>query len=101
MLRLAFDGVLAFSIVPLRLITLLGLAITLAGLGYGAYWVVAFLAGKVSEPGLTSIVVLLLVFGGVQLLSLGIASEYIGRIYEEVKHRPRYVIDSMRGIDAP
>jgi glycosyltransferase involved in cell wall biosynthesis len=101
MLRLALDGLVAFSVLPLRLITLLGVATTLAGLGYGLYWLVAFFAGRVAEPGLTSIVVLLLVFGGVQLLSLGIVSEYVGRTYEEVKRRPRYVIDSMRGIDAP
>jgi dolichol-phosphate mannosyltransferase len=101
MLRLALDGIVAFSVLPLRLITLLGLATTLAGLAYGVYWLVAFLAGRVGEPGLTSIVGLVLVFGGVQLLSLGIVSEYVGRTYEEVKRRPRYVIDSVRGIDAP
>ncbi len=101
MLRLALDGIVAFSVLPLRLITLLGVATTLAGLAYGLYWLVAFFAGRVEEPGLTSIVVLLLLFGGVQLLSLGIVSEYVGRTYEEVKRRPRYVIDSVRGIDAP
>jgi dolichol-phosphate mannosyltransferase len=101
MLRLASDGIVAFSILPLRLITLLGLVTTVAGLGYGLFWVAAYLAGRVEEAGLTSIVVLLLVFGGVQLLSLGIVSEYVGRTYEEVKRRPRYVIDSVRGIDAP
>jgi dolichol-phosphate mannosyltransferase len=101
MLRLALDGIVSFSVLPLRLITLLGVATTLAGLGYGVFWLAAFFAGRVEEPGLTSIVVLLLVFGGVQLVSLGIVSEYVGRTYEEVKRRPRYVIDSVRGIDAP
>ena len=43
--------------------------------------------------------ILILIFGGVQLLSVGIVSEYVGRIYEEVKHRPRYVIESASGID--
>jgi hypothetical protein len=101
MLRLAFDGIVAFSILPLRLITILGLVTTLAGFGYGIFWIVAFFSGRLEEAGFTSIVVLLLVFGGVQLLSLGIVSEYVGRIYEEVKRRPRYVVDSARGIDAP
>ena len=98
MLRLAFDGIVAFSVLPLRLITLLGLATTLAGLGYGIYWLVAFLAGRVAEPGLTSIVVLVLVFGGVQLLSLGIVSEYVGLIYEEVKQRPNFVVRRRLGL---
>ena len=49
--------------------------------------------------GWTTLVVLVLVFGGVQLLSIGILSEYVGRTYEEVKRRPRYVVDYVRGRD--
>ena len=101
MLRLALDGIFAFSVVPLRLITLLGLATTVAGIGYGIYWLAAYFAGAIGEAGWTSLVVLVLVFGGVQLLSIGIVSEYVGRTYEEVKRRPRYVIDYMRGPDPP
>jgi dolichol-phosphate mannosyltransferase len=55
----------------------------------------------VEGSGWTSLVVLILVFGGVQLLSLGIVSEYVGRTYEEVKRRPRYVIESLSGIERP
>lgn len=101
MLRLALDGLFAFSVVPLRLITVLGLLTTLAGVGYGVYWLGAYFTGGIEEAGWTSLVVLVLVFGGVQLLSLGIVSEYVGRVYEEVKHRPRYVIDYVRGSDDP
>jgi len=53
----------------------------------------------VSGAGWTSVVVLILVFGGAQLLSLGVVSEYVGRTYEEVKRRPRYVIESRTGIE--
>ena len=104
MLRLAFDGIFAFSVVPLRLITLLGLLTTLAGVAYGVFWLAAYFAGRIGQAGWTSLIVLVLVFGGVQLLSIGIVSEYVGRTYEEVKRRPRYVIDSLsdgRGERAP
>ncbi|HEX5066224.1 MAG TPA: glycosyltransferase family 2 protein [Myxococcota bacterium] len=99
MLRLAFDGIFAFSVVPLRLITLLGLLTTLAGLAYGIFSLAAYFTGHARATGWTSLVVLVLLFGGVQLLSVGILSEYVGRTYEEVKRRPRYVIDYMRERD--
>jgi len=57
--------------------------------------------GRVEASGWTSIVVLVLIFGGVQLLSLGVVSEYVGRTYEEVKRRPRYVIDRVEGAKWP
>jgi glycosyltransferase involved in cell wall biosynthesis len=101
MLRLALDGIFAFSVVPLRVITLLGLFTTIAGVAYGIFSLASFFAGRVEEAGWTSLVVLVLVFGGVQLLSIGIVSEYVGRTYEEVKRRPRYVIDYVRGLDRP
>ncbi|RMD81423.1 MAG: glycosyltransferase [Candidatus Dadabacteria bacterium] len=92
MIAFALDGVFSFSIVPLRVISLLGVGTTLLGLVYGAYtlWVRLFSDRAVS--GWASLVVIVLVFSGTQLISLGILSEYVGRIYEEVKHRPRYVI---------
>ncbi len=100
MLRLALDGIFAFSVLPLRAITGLGLLTTLAGVLYGVFWLAAYFSGRIGEAGWTSLVVLVLVFGGAQLLSIGILSEYVGRIYEEVKRRPRYVIDYVRGSDA-
>ncbi|MFQ5417402.1 MAG: glycosyltransferase family 2 protein [Myxococcota bacterium] len=99
MFRLAVDGVLSFSVVPLRLIAILGLLTTLFGIGFGLFALVSYAMGRVGGAGWTSVVVLILVFGGVQLLSLGIVSEYIGRTYEEVKGRPRYVIETDTGIE--
>jgi len=99
MFRLALDGIFSFSVVPVRLITILGLLTTLFGVAFGIFALVAYLTGEVDGAGWTSVVVLILVFGGVQLLSLGIVSEYVGRTYEEAKRRPRYVIESLTGIE--
>lgn len=101
MLRLALDGILSFSVLPLRVIGLLGAATAFFGVLFGIFALVAHLTGQVRASGWTSIVVLILIFGGVQLLSLGVVSEYVGRTYEEVKRRPRYVIDRLQGIEWP
>jgi dolichol-phosphate mannosyltransferase len=101
MTRLALDGIFSFSVLPLRLISLLGLATTLFGVAFGVFWLVSYFLGRVDASNFTSLVILILIFGGVQILSIGIVSEYVGRTYEEVKRRPRYVIDSASGIDRP
>jgi dolichol-phosphate mannosyltransferase len=98
MVRLALDGIVSFSVVPLRLIALFGFATTLVGVLYGIFVLAAHLTEHV-QRGWTSVIVVVLVFGGVQLLSLGIVSEYVGRTYEEAKRRPRYVIDQVEGIE--
>jgi dolichol-phosphate mannosyltransferase len=97
--RLGLDAIFSFSVIPLRLISMLGLATTLFGVAFGAFWLISYFLGRVEGSGGTSIVILILIFGGVQLLSLGIVSEYVGRTYEEVKRRPRYVIGSTAGLE--
>lgn len=96
-LSLALTGMLAFSIAPLRALALLGLVLSALALGYGA-WVVGeyFLAGIV-VPGYATIVVGLMFFSGIQLLSIGVLAEYVGRIYEEVKQRPAYLVSRREG----
>jgi glycosyltransferase involved in cell wall biosynthesis len=101
MARLALDGIFSFSVVPLRLITLVGMFTVAIGTVYGIFALGSFFLGRFDDTGWTSIIVLILMFGGVQLMSLGIVSEYIGRIYEEVKGRPRYIVESKSGFDAP
>ena len=101
MLRLALDGLFSFSVLPLRLISLLGVVTTLFGVAFGVHALIAHLTGGVAASGWTSVVVLILIFGGVQLLSVGILSEYVGRVYDEVKRRPRYVIESRSEPDSP
>ena len=100
MLYLALEGIIPFSVLPLRLIALLGVFTAFLGALFGVFALYGHLSGRV-QTGWTSIVGLVLIFGGVQLLSLGVVSEYVGRIYEEVKRRPRYVIDRVDGIEWP
>jgi dolichol-phosphate mannosyltransferase len=94
MIRFALDGILSFSIIPLRLIAILGAATVSLGLLYGIYTLLVRIFSDRVASGWTSLMIVILVFSGTQLLSLGILSEYIGRIYDEVKHRPRYVVAS-------
>jgi glycosyltransferase involved in cell wall biosynthesis len=100
MLRLALNGLFSFSVVPLRMISLLGLFTITLGFLYGIFALYHFLTGQITGPdGWTSLMVVMLLFGGIQLLSLGIVSEYIARVCEEVKHRPRYVVESTSGFE--
>jgi glycosyltransferase involved in cell wall biosynthesis len=100
-LSLAFTGILAFSIAPLRAMTVSGLALSLIALGYGL-WVIGeyFLTG-ITVPGYATIVVGMMFFSGIQLLSIGVLAEYVGRIYEEVKQRPNYLISQRVGQGLP
>jgi polyisoprenyl-phosphate glycosyltransferase len=95
MLRFALDGILAFSIIPLRIIAILGAATVALGILYGFYTLLVRIFSDRVASGWTSLMVVILVFSGTQLLSLGILSEYVGRIYDEVKRRPRYVVGAM------
>lgn len=92
MLAFAFDGITSFSIKPIRLITSLGFTIFVLSLFTLAYSLIAKFTGN-TVSGWTSIVSSIWLLGGIQLLALGIIGEYIGKIYTEVKDRPRYIID--------
>ncbi|MFN2426917.1 MAG: glycosyltransferase family 2 protein [Candidatus Binatia bacterium] len=96
MLRFALDGVFSFSIVPLRVISFMGGVTVVLGVLFGFYSIAMHMFTDATVSGWTSLVVLVLVFSGTQLLSLGILSEYVGRIYEEVKRRPRFIIADSR-----
>ncbi len=95
--RLALDGLLSFSSAPLRLSAWLGLGAASLGFCYLVYALGVFLSGKSLPEGWASTVVLILFLGGVQLIVLGILGEYLGRIFEEVKGRPHYVLDERTG----
>jgi glycosyltransferase involved in cell wall biosynthesis len=93
----AIDGITAFSTVPLRIATYVGLGLFLLAILY-----TAFLIGRVvlvgrDTPGYASLMVTMLLFGGIQFTALGVLGEYIGRIYQEVKRRPLFIIDYTAG----
>lgn len=93
MFRLAIDGVTGFSERPLRLAFQLGGLVTLGSLAYLGWVVGTKLVHPSSQiPGYASIMCVLLFLGGVQLISVGLLGEYVGRIYREIKHRPLYVV---------
>ena len=92
MMALALDGLTAFTVWPLRAVVVLGFVLALAAFGYGAYLTVVYWLYGHNVSGWTTIVVSLMLFVGIQLVSLGVVGEYVGRIYEEVKQRPLYLI---------
>ena len=92
MLAFAFDGITSLSVKPIRLITAFGFIVAAISL-IGIIWSVVTAFMGMSVAGWASTVSIICFLGGVQLLSLGVIGEYIGKIYLEVKHRPRYIID--------
>jgi dolichol-phosphate mannosyltransferase len=105
LVRLAVDGLLSFSTVPLRLATYLGLVVSaIAFLGAVFTLVQRLFAdwfariGLAPVPGFATIVIAILFLGGVQLICLGIMGEYIGRIYDEVKGRPSWIVRQTLGL---
>ncbi len=92
MIHLAFDAITGFSVMPLRLASLTGAAIGIVGLLLLTYTLLGWLTGHVAQ-GWTSLMSLMLILGGAQLLLLGIFGEYLGRLYIEAKRRPLFVVD--------
>jgi len=92
MLALAIEGITSFSVKPIRFIILLGVISVFLSMAALIYALISFIFLTV-EPGWTSLIVSIWFLGGVQLISIGLIGEYIGKIYMEVKGRPRYNID--------
>lgn len=91
----ALDGITSFSTVPLRLWLYVGAGISLLSFLYAAFIVVhAFIAGR-DVPGYPSLMVAVMFFGGIQLVSIGLVGEYVGRIFLEIKGRPIYIISTI------
>jgi len=91
--RLAVDGITSFSTLPLRVWSYIGLSIALFAFVYGVIILVKTLIFGIDLPGYASTLVVILFLGGIQLISLGVIGEYIGRIFYEIKGRPNYIID--------
>jgi glycosyltransferase involved in cell wall biosynthesis len=92
-LKIGLNGVISFGSKPLQLMSLVGVIVAGFSFLLGAWYVVTKLFGWEYNPGLPTTVLVVTFFAGVQLLSLGLMGEYIGRIYDEVKRRPKYIID--------
>lgn len=99
MTSFALDGILSFSNAPLRLALGVGFAVSVVSFVFGLVAVVLKLAGAFTVPGWASIVVVTSFIGGVQLVVLGVVGEYVGRIYDETKKRPLYIVDRSAGFD--
>jgi len=95
MLKLSLDGITSFSTVPLKIVSFSGVLISGCGLLYALYVIIQKLTGQPYVQGWSSIIVIILVIGGIQLIAFGILGEYIGRIFEESKNRPLYLIDEV------
>lgn len=97
----ALDGIFSFSYLPLRLLTYAGTLIASLGFAVGCYFIVKRILGfEIAQTGFTTLVTLVLFLGGVQLIGIGIVGEYLGRIYDEVKRRPHYIVKNRIGFDA-
>ncbi len=93
LVRYALDGIFSFSRLPLRLLTYSGLIIALVGFGIGLFFALRRILGvEVAPTGFTTLVTLVLFLGGIQLIGIGVIGEYLGRVYDEVKRRPQYIV---------
>ena len=97
MITLAIDGITSFSVKPLRIITFLGLFVALLSFIGIIYALVSAATGNIVE-GWTSMTCIICFVSGIQMISLGVIGEYVGKIYMETKHRPRYIIDERKNL---
>jgi hypothetical protein len=97
---LALDGITSASTVPLRIWSYVGAGVALFAMAYAAFIAVRTLFYGISVPGYASIMVSVLFLGGIQLISLGVLGEYVGRILTETKQRPLYVVRDTVGVEA-
>ena len=97
--NLALDGIASFSLIPLKVWSYLGLSVSFVSLLYASFLIIRTLIFGIDVPGYASLMVTILFLGGIQLITLGIIGEYLGRVYEEVKGRPLYVVRKCYGFE--
>jgi len=95
----AIDGIVSFSSAPLRVWGYFGLLIASLSFLYASFLIIRTWVYGIDLPGYASLMVIVLFLGGIQLITLGILGEYLGRIYDETKHRPLYIVRDYFGID--
>ncbi|MFT8872775.1 MAG: glycosyltransferase family 2 protein [Sporolactobacillus sp.] len=94
MLSFAIDGITSFSVAPIRMVTAIGFCVAGIGVLYGCYALLRYFTGH-AVSGWTSIILSIWLIGGMQLIAIGIIGEYIGKIFKESKHRPRYIVETV------
>lgn len=97
MINFALSGITSFSVMPLKIVTLMGFIVSGLTLLYMIYTIASWIFMKDVISGWTSLMLSVLFIGGIQLISIGILGEYLGRTFIEAKKRPRYVIDMIKG----
>jgi glycosyltransferase involved in cell wall biosynthesis len=97
----AIDGITAFSTMPLRIWTYLGLSVAAVSFALAFFLVLRAVFWEVDVPGFATLLVVVLILGGLQLMALGIIGEYLGRTYVEVKQRPLYLVRGTAGFGVP
>jgi polyisoprenyl-phosphate glycosyltransferase len=100
LLRFALDGIASFTTIPLRVWSYLGLLVSAFAFFYAMVFILKTLIWGADIPGFPTLIISVMLLGGVQLISLGVIGEYLGRVYEEVKGRPLYIVGERIGIDA-
>ncbi|CAM2844315.1 bactoprenol glucosyl transferase; CPS-53 (KpLE1) prophage [Legionella steigerwaltii] len=99
LLDLAITGITSFTAFPLRMIAIGGISVATLAIFYGIWIIISTLIFGIETPGWATIVTTITFFGGLQLFALGVVGEYIGRVFDEVKHRPHYIIDEESSFD--
>ena len=99
LLRFGIDGIASFTTIPLRVWSYLGLLISVFAFCYAVVILVETLIYGTDAPGFPSLIISVMFFAGVQLISLGVIGEYLGRVYEEVKGRPLYLVAETLGLE--
>lgn len=94
---LALDGLVSFSYVPLRVITMLGLAVSFISIVLALFYAIKKLTVGLNPPGFATLIVAIFFLAGMQLITIGVIGEYVGRIFEEVKRRPLYIVRQLTG----
>ena len=92
------DAIFSFSYRPLRWVTWMGIFVSTVTFGLALFYIATFFTARKPITGFTTIIVCVLFLGGVQMIAIGIVGEYVGRIYEEIKQRPLYVVSGTVGI---
>ncbi|OFZ81189.1 MAG: hypothetical protein A2583_05295, partial [Bdellovibrionales bacterium RIFOXYD1_FULL_53_11] len=98
-IKVGLDGIFGFSMLPLHLILAAGAVMMAAGFFMGFAWMAVKISGRPGIPGVTAFSTVFVVFGGIQLLALGIVGQYLARIFNEVKRRPAFIVAEEHGFE--